>query len=221
MKQVFHQDPEYWPVPLGSGLLVEVYFKNIQTGKIQLLGGGLRNAPVAVVRAASPQLPKGLEELVLPDGTGSLGTEVLVSEPNLRYLEEAEYEACGFDVPEPEENDKGDLAFIHLERLIAHMEPTQQLPFSPFGSRVFFEYDYDEESREEVEVGESGLVVPEKAIAEDNQLATVTGIGHTVEEVTVGDRIIVKRHAEGVTYEDKTYNFVSHPSEIFGLLRKA
>lgn len=218
MHQTLHTSPDHWPVPLANGLLIELQFGQIETTHIELLDGGVRNLTAAFVRAASPELPEGIRESLLPDGTGSVGRALVISEPNIRYLQEPEYRACGFQVPSPLENELGDLGFITYESVIAIMEPSEQLPFMPLGSRVFFEFDLDDESSALHEVGESGLVMMESDLAVDNQLATVTAIGPNVEHIKVGDRVIVRRSAAAITLEGVRYHFVTNEHEIFALL---
>lgn len=218
MTQIPHNPEKYWPLPLGGGLLVEVDFGKLET-KVELLGGALYNLASARVRALSPHFSDKIREEFLPEGQGSLGTHVIISEPNLRYLEEAEYEACGFQTPKPEENGLGDLAFISFDKLIAKMDENYtQLPFRPLGKRVFFEYDVSDESDELVEVGSAGLVVQEKSLAIDNQLATVVGTGPDVENVKEGDRVIVRRAASSIFFEGQRYYFVSNEDEFFAVL---
>ena len=221
MTQNYHQDPTHWPLPMGTGVLVEIDFAKIKTQHIELLSGGLRNLTTATVRACSPYLPKEVQEMMLPDGNGSFGAKVVISEPNVRYLEEAEYRACGLDIPEPESNGLGDLAFTNFERIIAVMDDSKNaaLPFSPLGGRVFFEYDLSDESMDLMEVGGAGLVMMEKDVAVENQLATVTATGPDVDYLKVGDRIIVKRSSSSLNFEGERYYFVSNEHEIFAVLQ--
>lgn len=205
---------------MGSGILVEVDFGEIKTVHVELLDGGLRNLATATVRATSPYLPDEVKQRLLPDGNGSVGVAVVISEPNLRYLEKSEYQACGFDIPDPKNNELGDLAFINYERIIAIMETPESgtLPFTPLGGRVFVEYDLDDESTDLVEVSDSGLVMMEKDIAVENQLATVIGTGPLVEHLQVGSRVIVRRSSSSITFENKRYYFVGNEHEIFAVL---
>jgi len=219
MFQTPHKDPKYWPVPLGAGVLVEIQFGKVETTSIELLNGGIRNLTTAHVRAASPKILDSIVDEILPGGNGSIGKQFIISEPNLRYLQKSEYEACGFQVPDPENNELGDLAFINYERIIALMEPSEQLPFTPMGGRVFFEFDLDDESSKLHQVGDAGLVMEEKHLAVENQLATVTGVGPRVENVEVGDRVFVRRSAAAIIVEGERYFFANSEDEIFARLR--
>jgi co-chaperonin GroES (HSP10) len=230
MTQTRHTFPEHIPLPLSTiGALIEVDYTEIQT-TLELAGGKLFNTPTAVVRAFSPEIPRQIREALLPGGDGSVGVRVLFSRDNARYLLNPEYDACGIPRPEPEENGLGDLAFLNYDRIIAtikdddsdetDMDSLTTLPLQPLGARVFFEFDLDDESIADVTL-DSGLIVREKDLASDNQLATVTAVGPLCEHVSVGDRVIVKRMHSGIIYEGTEYFFTSSEHEVFAVLRRA
>lgn len=225
--QSYHQTTQYWPVPMRQGVLVEIDFAVFDSA-IQLLNGNMRNLPTARVRVVSPFLDDEYQDTLLPEDKtpGSFGARVLISEGNLIYLRESEYEAAGLSFPS-EENGLGDLGIISADKIIAlvphednpvDMSNTQLL-FAPLGSRVFFEYDFDDESSEDVEL-ESGIIVPEASLAMENQLATVTAIGPDAEHVAIGDRIVAPMQSGSVTFEGKTYPFVTNEHEIISVLRE-
>jgi len=214
-----HRDAKYWPLPVGPGVLVELEAERLDL-HIELLGGNVRNRPVGVVRAVSPDLPERVRRMLMPEGEepGGVGVRVLVAEPHLRYLRESEYEICGLELPS-QEGDVGDLAFIDYERIIAVMKPGDALPFEPLGARVFFAFDYDDESGEFVERG--GVLVPERALARENQLATVIAVGPEVRLVRVGDRVIAPMGCAMVELDSQRYTYVNHERELIAILRPA
>lgn len=223
MTQNTHTFEQSIPLPLSTtGVLIEVEYREIQT-TLELAGSKLYNTQTAVVRACSPDLPPVVTKQLLVQGDGTVGARVLFSRDNARYLLNPEYEACGITVPDPEKNGLGDLAFLNYDRIIAVFPDdnngmTSDLPFAPLAARVFFEFDLDDESLADVKL-DSGLIVREKDLASDNQMATVTATGPLCEYVKVGDRIIVKRMHSGIKYEGHEYYFASNEHEIFAVLK--
>lgn len=229
--QVPHEDPDFWPVPMGRGLLVEVDYKENESSIIQL-SKELHNVNSAVVRAVSPNLPEGLEEKYLPSGQmGDFGERVLVMDAQLDYLEESTYQECGFETPNPETNGKGDLALVDVSRVQAILTPSEELPFTPLGKFVYFEYDFDEESTDAVdsqtkdkveeEDDAEGILMLEKTVASEHQVATVTGVGPACNKVGVGDRVLAPRHADSVTYDGEQYACVTDEDKLRALISKA
>lgn len=214
----------HWPLPMGAGVLIEIDFAQVKSDTITLLDGGLHNLSTARVRATSPYLPESIARELLPLGDASIGRQLVVAEATLRYLEPAEYAACGITLPNPQENGLGDLAFVNYDRIIAIMpeipDTESKLPFEPLGGRVFFEYDLSDESDTLLEVSQSGLVMREKDVAVGNQMATVIGTGPKAEFVKTGDRIIVKRSSSSITFEGKRYFFVTSENDIFAVVRE-
>lgn len=220
-KQKRHENPDFWPLPLSrTGALIEIYYEELNTS-LELVGGKVFNTPKAKIRAMSPTIPEDIKKQMLPNGQGSLGVDILFSSDNARYLLEPEYEVCGFEYPKPGENNLGDLAFINYDRIIALVPKKKQkgdmLPFKPLGPRVFFEFDLDDESLAEVTT-DSGIIVQEKALAAENQIATITGVGPLCEHLKVGDRVIARRTHNGLSFEGKDYFFASSEHEILAKL---
>jgi co-chaperonin GroES (HSP10) len=241
MNQTFYENPDFWPVPRGAGVLVEILFQDVTNGSdIITPTGSMRNTSAARVRAVSPAIGDLTASTITSDRTpGAVGATVVVSEPNLRYLKPEEYRACGLEMPS-EDNGYGDLAHINYPRIISVMdeqtelqtfdvfvagkdEPlktVEQYPYRILGKRVFFEYDYDEDSVDTHQT-EGGIHVPEKALAADNLMATVIGVGHKCEQVKLGDRVVVKRFASQIPVDGTTYNFVGDEDEIISVLEPA
>lgn len=223
--QTPHETTKYWPVPMGQGVLVEIEHAEVKSA-IHLLNGNTRNLPTARVRAVAPQLPDPVRRALMPDGDGpgQRGARVLISEGNLIYLRETEYEAAGLTYPTPD-NGLGDLASTAYDKIIAFvpeegdLDPAMTVPFLPLGARVFFDYDFDDRSTDEVQL-DSGLIVREKSLALENQLATVTAVGPDVEHVSVGDRIIAPMQTGAVTYEGAQFPYVNKETELIGVLRE-
>jgi co-chaperonin GroES (HSP10) len=221
--QTPHETTNFWPVPMGQGVLVEIQFERVET-KLTLLGGNMRNLPVATVRAVSPFLPAAIRARLMPHGEapGYTGAEVLLSEANLRYLREEEYEACGLTYPS-EENGLGDLAEIAYDKIIAILPeddmPNNTLPWQPLGSRVFFVFDFDDQSTNEITL-DSGIIVQERSLAVTNQMATVIGVGPACKYVREGDRVIAPMQAASVAYGGQTWYFVTSETEIVSVLRR-
>lgn len=223
--QARHQPTKFWPLPLSKiGALIEIEYQKIES-IIELVGGQFYNTPRAVVRAVSPSLDDSLKKQLLPNGADEIGATVIFSKDNARCLQEVEYTVCGLEPPDPETNSLGDLAFINYNRLIA-IVPTDNikldmtnstLPFLPMGGRVFYSFDVDDQSTEEVKL-DSGIILHEKTLARDNQLATVTAVGPLVEHVKVGDRIIVRRDESGISYDGDTYFFSHKEEDILAVL---
>jgi co-chaperonin GroES (HSP10) len=236
MEQVPHTDANHWPEPMGRGLLVELDFEHTVDPDSNLEmpeHKKLRTMSTATVRNVSHLLPDEVQEELLPDGEGSIGKKVLLSPAQVDTLEESTYEACGLEVPDAEENGKGELGFIAVERLIGKLKDSEHLPFTPLGSMVFFEFDYQENSNRYVgtqsgevmerdEVGEetSEIVMPERSEASKNQLATVLGVGKNANLLDPGDRIIASRFSDSITLEDEEYPFVTSEDQIRGLIEK-
>jgi hypothetical protein len=215
---------------MGRGLLVEVHYKENESAIIQL-SKELHNVNSATVRAVSPNLPEGLKEKYLGGENGDFGEDVLVMDAQLDYLEESTYEECGFEVPDPETNGKGDLALVDVSRVQAILTPSERLPFTPLGKFVYFEFDYDEESmdpvdsktKNKVEEGEDseGILMLEKTVASEHQVATVTGVGPGCEQVGVGDRVLAPRRADNVQYDGEHYFCVTDENKLRALIAKA
>jgi len=233
MEQVRHQDADHWPEPTGRGLLVELDFKHTLGSDSSLKlpdHKKLKTMSTATVRNASHRLPDEVREEFLPGGPGSLGEKVLISPAQVNTWEESTYEACGLEVPDAEENGKGELGFLAIERLIGKVEDSEHLPFTPMGSMVFFEFDYKENTSRFVGV-ESGevygpdedpgeIVQQERTEAAKNQLATVLGSGKNADLFDPGDRIIASRFVDSITYDEEEYPFVTSEDQIRALVEK-
>jgi len=160
MKQVPHENPDVWPTPLGIGLLAELDFQEKDTN-LEVPGGSLFNLTSSTVRAASPGLPDELVDMFLPGGQGSLGTKIIAPESSYDYLDDELYEVIGLETPD-QDNGYGELVFINdIRRIIAtipdEITDDMNLPFKPLGTRVFLEFDYDDQSVDVVdpETGET------------------------------------------------------------------
>lgn len=236
MEQVHHRDADHWPEPTGRGLLVELDFEHVvdPDSNIEMPDHKkLRTMSTATVRNVSHLLPDKTVEELLPDGPGSLGKRVLVSPAQVNTWEESTYEACELEPSDPEENGKGELGFLAIDRLIGKLEDSKHLPFTPLGSMVFFEFDYKENSgryvgtqsgevydRDEVGEESSEIVQPERSEAAKNQLATVLGVGKNADILDPGDRIIASRFADSITLEGEEYPFVTSEDQIRAIVEK-
>ncbi|RME26213.1 MAG: hypothetical protein D6800_06750 [Candidatus Zixiibacteriota bacterium] len=214
-----HKFTRLIPVPVGAGVLLEIEYGKIETS-LELLGGPFRNLPTGYVRSISPAVLDGAVRWLGVDNfeNGDVGPRVLFPEPKVRYFEEAEYQLFGLEAPDPDKNGFGDLCYIQFKHLIAVCTPTDQLPFSPLGGRVFFEFDYDDESLDIIEL-DSGIAVQERHLAADNMIATVTGVGPDVKYVQVGDRVVANRHVGSIDFEGKKYFFVHSEHELFAVAK--
>lgn len=246
MEKTPHTDPEYWPTPLGIGLLAELDFKDKNESlNIETPGGGIFNLNTATIRAVSPELPDELQDMYLPDGEGSLGARVLAPESVYDYLEDELYEVLGLEVPS-QDNTYGELVFINdIRRIIALMperdeEAAGETPFETvLGKRVFLDFPYDDrsvdvvdpstgethkrlqEQEEEAEDGadeEPDIVVPESAYAQEHRLATVIDVGEDVEHVEIGDEVIPPEKCSAIPIDDEEWYYVNNESEIVGVL---
>jgi hypothetical protein len=235
MKQVPHENPDVWPTPLGIGLLAELDFQEKDTN-LEVPGGSLFNLTSSTVRAASPGLPDELVDMFLPGGQGSLGTKIIAPESSYDYLDDELYEVIGLETPD-QDNGYGELVFINdIRRIIAtipdEITDDMNLPFKPLGTRVFLEFDYDDQSVDVVdpETGEtfsradddgepdSDIVVPESSYARQNRLATVIDTGPDVENIEPGARVIPPEVCDSIQYQDEDYFFVRGEGELVAVL---
>ena len=231
--QTRHEAPTKWPKPMAAGLLVELDVGKRESN-IVLPGGDLFNLNSGTVRATSPELPDDIAQEFLPDGAGSFGKRVIAPEASLTYFEDHVYERLDLTVPDTEENEYGELVLVDIRRIIATIpEDLDDMnpPFAPLGDRVFLEFDYDDTSADVVgtESGKtygpedgpdegSELVVPESAMAQQNNLATVTKAGPEAEHVSDGDRVIPPAICDSITYQGEEYFFVQTESDLVALL---
>jgi len=228
MEQKRHTDADCWVTPTGAHhLLVEMDFEDEAAGSNLELPAHQRltNLSKATVRGVSPKLPDPVAEKWLPDGIGSFGKRVMVPKEAPNFWDEPVYEACGLTAPQ-DNNAYGELGFVSIARIIAYLEESEHLPFTPVGSIVFFEHDYKEgkgrfvgvESGDIYEQGEDTdeIVTPEDSEAAKNTLGTVLGTGDKAELLSAGDRIIAPRFADSIPYEGTTYAYVTDETEIRG-----
>lgn len=217
---------------MGLGVLVELEFDDYGTD-LEIPGGAVHNLNVGVVRAVSPEMPEQAQEKFLPDGNGSFGQRLLVPEPSLSYVDDHVYEAVGLEVPDPDTNRKGDLAFVDIRRIVAHVPEDGEEdnpPFQPLGERVFLEFQYDERSADvvgtesgkayspEEELEDSELVVPESAQAAHDNLAEVTKCGPDADHVYPGQQVVAPAVTDSIKFQDEEYFFVQKPSELIAIL---
>lgn len=225
MNKDIHQNPDRWPVPLGQGLLIELDIKRTESSLL-VPDDGLKSTNVGTVRVVSSQLSDTYKEKFLPEGKGSLGQRVVVSEGALIYLSDHGkniYEELGFTKPDAKENDYGQLAMVDMRRVVGLVhdeESDESPPFEPWGSLIFLEFEYDDESVDVVGL-KSGktygpdddpateLVVPESSRAAEENIATVTKVGPGVEAVEPGMDVIPRVNLESITYQGEDYLFVS------------
>lgn len=224
-----HTFGEEMPLPMrGASFLVEIEYETVQSSLILLEDETQLN--VATVRAASPLVPGPVLEVVLPDGNGSVGRKVVTGDAQFQLLTAADYALFGLEEP-TDENGLRLLGFLNLNRVVAVIPADGQavpaaagfLPFVPLGERVFLEFDKSdvaplfhegEVNVEAVERTESGLYVPEQALAAENNIATVIGLGAGASGVAVGDRVVAPKQEGSVEYGGRTYYYVGRPSAL-------
>lgn len=72
--------------------------------------------------------------------------------------------------------------------------------------------------REEPEVMRNGIIIPDSA-SDRNQIATVLRIGHGVEELQVGDKILTKQfYGEGIKLNEE--HFIIKEEDVIGYIRR-
>lgn len=225
----FHVFGEEMPMPMrGASFLIEIEYETIESSILLLSSETQLN--VATVRAASPLVPRAVLDAVLPGGNGSVGRRVIAGDNQFELLTAADYELFGLEEP-TDENGLRLLGFVNLNRITGYLPTDGQavpasagfLPFVPFGERVFLAFDKSdvaplfkegEINDEAVEQTESGLYVPEQAVAAQNNIATVIGMGPEAEGVSVGDRVVAPKQEASLEYEGETYFYVPRPSSL-------
>ena len=217
---------------MGLGVLVELEFDDYDTS-LEIPGSDIHNLNVGVVRAVSPELPQEAQDRFLPDGNGGFGERLLIPEASLSYLDDNVYEMVGLEVPDPEANSKGDLAFVDIRRIVANVPEDadeDDPPFQPLGKRVFLEFNYDERSADVVgtesgktytpdeDLEESELVVPESAQATHDNLATVTKCGPDADHVYPGQDVVAPAVTDSIKFQGEEHFFVQEPSQLIAIL---
>lgn len=218
---------------MGLGVLVELEFEDYDT-TLEIPGSDIHNLNVGVVRAVSPELPEEAQERFLPEGNGGFGERLLIPEASLAYLDDNVYEMVGLEKPDPDANNKGDLAFVDIRRIVAHVPEEEEAedtpPFQPLGQRVFLKFNYDEKSADVVgtesgqtyspgeELEDSELVVPESEKAAHDNMATVTKCGPDADHVYPGQDVVAPAVTDSIKFRGEEYFFVQEPSQLLAIL---
>lgn len=236
MNKDIHQNPDRWPIPLGNGLLVEVDNKRSDSN-ILMPNQDVTNLNSGTVRVTSKTLADTYKEVFLPEGKGSLGRRIIFPKGAVVYLDDHGkdiYEELGFVRPDSDENDYGQLVMLDMRRVVGLLpedgsEGEGSPPFKPWGSLIFLEFEYDDESVNAVglktgktygpeDEPEDEILVPESSRAAEENIATVTKVGDGEDQIEPGMRVIPSVRLESITYKEVEYPFVSSSKQLHAIV---